>query len=308
MPGGRGTRVLVLITILLMSVAGSTGCLARRRVITRKGAPPGQQQRLLTARADDLLQRITDRHAAISTFNATVDMVPALGSADKGRITEYKDVRAYVLYRKPSDIRLIGLYPVVRNKAFDMVANGQQFRLYIPAKNRFVTGQNELGTPSPNKLENLRPQHFLEALLVQPIDPAREKVLLENLTDEDDATYILSTVETTGDALKLKRQIWFDRINLLMTRQLIFDVNGDILTDARYSDWQTYDHVLFPRQVTINRPKDEYGVVLTIVKMDINKPLADDRFVLQRPEGTQLQVVGSPAPAGNSAPEGKTTR
>lgn len=228
-------------------------------------------------------------------------MVPALGSADKGKITEYKDVRAYVLYRNPSDIRLIGLYPVVRNKAFDMVANGQRFNLYIPAKNRFVTGLNELGEPSPNKLENLRPQHFLEALLVQPIDPGREKVLLENLTDEDDATYILSTVETAGDKLRLKRQVWFDRLTLFMTRQLIFDARGDILTDARYSGWQTYDRILFPKQITINRPKDEYGVVLTIVKMDINKPIADDRFVLERPEGTQLQVVGPRAIEGSDS-------
>lgn len=300
MPAGRGTRVLALITFLLLSVAGSTGCLARRRVITRKGVASGQPQRLLTARAGDLLQRINDRYGAIQTFNATVDMVPALGSADKGKITEYKDVRAYILYRQPSDIRLIGLYPVVRNKAFDMVANGQRFQLYIPAKNRFVTGRNELGTPSANKLENLRPQHFLEALLVRPIDPARERVMLQNLTDEDDATYILSTVENNGDTLLLKRQIWFDRSNLFMTRQLIFDANGDILTDARYSGWQTYDRILFPKQITINRPKDEYGVVLTIVKMDINKPLADDRFVLERPEGTQLQVVGQPAAEGSN--------
>jgi hypothetical protein len=68
------------------------------------------------------------------SFSATVDMVPALGSSEKSKITEYKDVRGYILFRKPADIRIIGLYPVVRNKAFDMVSNGKDFRLYLPGQ------------------------------------------------------------------------------------------------------------------------------------------------------------------------------
>ena len=99
-------------------------------------------------------------------------MVPALGTAEKSKITEYKDVRAYILFRKPADIRLIGLYPVVRNKAFDMVSNGTDFKLYVPATNRFLVGTNEIEQPSTNKLENLRPQHFLDAMMVRPVDPA----------------------------------------------------------------------------------------------------------------------------------------
>jgi hypothetical protein len=125
-------------------------------------------------------------------------MVPALGSAEKSKITEYKDVRAYILFRKPGDIRLIGLYPVVRNKAFDMVSDGTDFKLYIPARNRFLVGRNEIDQPSQNKLENLRPQHFLEALLVRPIDARSDKVLLENFTDEDNAFYILHVVHVNG--------------------------------------------------------------------------------------------------------------
>ena len=100
-------------------------------------------------------------------------MTPALGSAEKSKITEYKDVRGYILFRKPADIRIIGLYPVVRNKAFDMVSNGKDFRLYLPSSNRFIVGSNELVAHSKNKIENLRPQHFLEALMVAPMQPEK---------------------------------------------------------------------------------------------------------------------------------------
>lgn len=279
--------------LLVLTAAISTSCLARRRAINnRKGGQTAQA--LLTADSKSLVQQISMRFNAIESFNATVDMVPALGNANKGKITEYKDVRAYILFRNPSDIRIIGTYPVVRSKAFDMVSDGSQFQLYIPSKNRFVQGRNQIEKPSANKLENLRPQHFLEALRVQPIDPNKEKILLENFTDEENAFYILQVIEMSVNGQpRLERQVWFDRLKLQMARQIIFDAAGDILTDARYSNWQSYDNVPFPKVIEINRPKDEYGVVITVVKMDINKQLTDDKFKLERPEGTELQIVGS---------------
>ena len=298
--GSAAAKVLYSCVLALLVVT-STSCLARRRLITRKGGQATQI--LLTTDKETLIREIARQYAAIESFNATVDMVPALGTANKGRITEYKDVRAYILFRKPADIRIIGLYPVVRNKAFDMVSNGSQFRLYIPAKNRFIQGANQLEIPSPNKLENLRPQHFLDALLVRPIDSSREKTIFENFTDEDNAVYILSTVtERPNGEVLLQRQLWFDRLRLQMVRQLIFDESGDILTDASYNDWQRYDKVLFPKSIEINRPKDEYGVVITVVKMDINKPLTSDKFDLEQPPGSELHVVGQkPDPTKGTA-------
>src|SRR5438876_786046 len=83
--------------------------------------------------------------------------------------------------------------------------------------------------------------------------------------DEDYAAYILTVVtHTPGGQPLLGRQLWFDRLRLQLVRQLIFDASGDILTDARYSDWQVYENVPFPKTIDINRPKDEYGVVLTV--------------------------------------------
>ena len=215
------------------------------------------------------------------------------GPPKRVKITEYKDVRGYILFRKPEHIRIIGLYPVVRNKAFDMVSDGSTFRLYIPAKNRFVTGRNELTVLSKNKLENLRPQHFLEALMVRPWDSQNEKVVLQNLTDEDNAAYILHFLAPKPDGdLSLRRQVWFSRLNLRIARELIFDPDGNILTDARYSDWQEYDRVPFPKRIDITRPRDEYALVLTLVKMDINKNVEAAKFQLEQPPGSVLQALG----------------
>src|SRR5580704_10841378 len=160
-------RARALPLLLCLSALAFSSCVVRRRLITRKGAKAVPV--LLTSDKQTLIARIAHEYQAVQSFSATVDMTPALGSSEKSKITEYKDVRGYILFRKAADIRIIGLYPVVRNKAFDMVSNGTDFRLYLPAKNRFVTGSNELIGRSPNKIENLRPQHFLEALLIAPM-------------------------------------------------------------------------------------------------------------------------------------------
>jgi outer membrane lipoprotein-sorting protein len=300
-------RAPAAILLLCVIPLGLSSCLARRRAFARSGGKPTQP--LLVADQSTLVGIIAKQYEAIHDFNATVDMVPALGSTEKSKITEYKDVRAFILFRKPGNIRLIGLYPVVRNKAFDMVSDGTSFKLYVPVRNRFLVGRNEVDQPSENKLENLRPQHFLEALLVRPVDANRDKLLLENFTDEDNAFYVLHVVRVNGGGeLQLARTIWFNRYNLTMARQLIFDAAGNILTDARYAQWQPYDNVAFPKHIEINRPRDEYAVVIDIVKMDINKGVSDDKFVLDQPEGTTLQVVGqapAPAPAKPAPPRRK---
>ena len=61
----------------------------------------------------------------------------------------------------------------MRNRAFDMVSNGDRFKLSIPPKNRFITGKNQLTKISDNPLENLRPQVIYEALLMPAIDDER---------------------------------------------------------------------------------------------------------------------------------------
>jgi outer membrane lipoprotein-sorting protein len=295
-------RLPAAILVICLLCLALSSCLARRRLITRKATNGKTPPNLQVASEQTLIDSLARQYNAVHDFSATVDMTPALGSAEKSQITEYKDVTAYILFRKPADIRLIGLYPVVRSKAFDMVSDGSSFKLYLPSRNVILTGQNDVVKPSANKMENLRPQYFLDAMMVRPIDVKNNKVVMLNLTDEDGAYYILQEIyERTNGQLVVRRAIWFNRLDLLLARQLIFDDAGNILTDVRYSEWKPWDNVPFPKHIDFNRPHDEIGVVIDIVKMDINKGVSDDKFVLQQPEGIKLQVVGQP-PA--KAPEG----
>lgn len=291
-------RVPAILLVCLIS-CGLSSCFARRRLITRKATGGKAAQNLLVADQASLVESIATHYNAVHDFSATVDMTPALGTAEKSQITEYKDVTGYILFRKPALIHIIGLYPIIRSKAFDMASNGTSFELYIPSRDVFLKGTNTISKPSTNKIENLRPQFFLDAMLVHPVDAKNNKILTTNMTDEDGAYYIVHEIrEGANGDLQMHRALWFNRLDLLLARQLIFDAAGNILTDARYREWKPWDNVAFPKHIDFNRPQDAIGVVLDIVKMDINKGVPDDKFVLTQPEGSKLQIMGEPQGPG----------
>ena len=279
------TAIICLLCIALSS------CLIRRRVVTRQGKKDTRP--LLTATKDELLQKIQTTFNQVQSFSATLDMTPALGSVYTGEITEFPDVRGYVLFRKPDDIRIIGLDPVIRTKAFDMVSTGETFHLLLPSKNRFIEGRNDLPPTSKNKLENLRPSAFLQAMLVHPPDTASEIAVLEDDTDEEHALYILLILKKDGDQLWLHRAIYFNRLDLEILRQKTFDERTLTVSDTRYSGWSPIEGVNFPSTIDINRPEDGYGVVMKLVNMKMNTPeVTAEKFELNKPEGAQVQILG----------------
>ena len=52
---------------------------------------------------------------------------------------------------------------MVAKNIFDMVSDGQTFRIFIPSKNQFLVGSNALDRTAKSPIENLRPQHILDA-------------------------------------------------------------------------------------------------------------------------------------------------
>jgi outer membrane lipoprotein-sorting protein len=287
-------RVPVALALILGLTSGS--CLYTKRVILRHGkkVTAATAPKLLTATRDELSARIANLYNAINSFQATVDMTPSIGSVYTGEITEIKDVRAYVLFRKPAWIRILGLYPVVRTKAFDMVSDGTAFKVFLPSKNLFEQGANAAPRTSKNKLENLRPEDFLSSMLIRPAEPG-ETASSVDFVDEDNALSVLFFIRKApnGDPT-IVRGVWFDRIDLSIVRQTVYDESGALVSDTRYSKWQPYNGVMFPAHIDINREKDGYGVALDVIDMQTNLNLTDDKFLLNQPEGSQLQVIGAP--------------
>jgi hypothetical protein len=248
-------------------------------------------------------------------MQATVDIDTTVGGVKKGKVTDYQEIRGYVLARKPAMLRMIGLMPIVRNKAFDMVSDGQGFKLWIPPKNRFILGRNDVETPNPTQpLENLRPQHIYDALLLRRIDPANEIAVLENDTEivteakshkVSRAEYVIDVIRKADQGWLLSRKIIFSRLDLLPHRELQYDDVGNVTTNTLYWNYKKDDNgIEFPWQIEIARPQEEYDITLNIVKLDLNQPLADDKFILEQPPGAEVVHLDKPATQSSSMSRG----
>lgn len=293
-------RSVVFIILLFFVVLPTTGCLLRSHTIEQRS----NGQPLKTASQSELIEYVNTEAARIHTMRATVDIDASVGGVKKGKVTDYQEIRGYVLARKPAMLRMQGLLPVVRSKAFDMVSNGSTFKLWIPPKNRFIEGRNDVQTHNvAQPLENMRPQQIYDALLLPQIDQQNEFAFMENGTQDvkdnkghtiEQGTYILYIVDGEGKAKHLARKIIFSRIDLLPHQQVIFDENGNVVTDVHYQGYKDFDGLNFPAQIEIWRPQEEYDITLNIVKLELNLSLADDQFQLQQPAGAQVLHLDQP--------------
>jgi outer membrane lipoprotein-sorting protein len=297
--------------LVLLAVLPLTGCLFR----SRKVEQPVNPVQLKTATQQELIDYINTQAAKIQSMQATVDIDTTVGGVKKGKVTDYQEIRGYVLARKPAMLRMIGLMPIVRNKAFDMVSDGQRFKLWIPTKNRFVVGRNDVESNNPTQpLENLRPQHIYDALLLRRIDPQNEIAVLENdteiVTDAKShkvsrAEYIIDVIHKDDHGWVLSRKLIFSRVDLLPHRQLIYDTQGNVSTNTLYWNYKKDDNgIEFPWQIEIARPQEEYDITLNIVKLDLNQPLADDKFELEQPPGAEVVHLDKSEAHSASAPQG----
>jgi outer membrane lipoprotein-sorting protein len=286
--------------LALLALMPLTGCLFRSHRVERQISSTLLQQ----ATRDQLVAQIKAHADQIQTLDANVDIFPSVGGSKKGLITDYQNISGYVLLRKPAMLRMIGLFPVVRNRAFDMVSDGQTFRLSIPPKNKFIVGRNDIVHPQHPGFENLRPQFILDALLVRPVDPQNEIPVIEEGMESaldpkshkhvEVPTYIITVIRSGADGWFLSRKITFSRQDLLPHRQVIYDNSGSVVTDANYEQFTDYNGVSFPARIGISRPQEEYSIVLEVVRLKINEPLTDQQFVLQQPAGAQVVRLDLP--------------
>ncbi len=301
--------------LALLALVSLTGCLFRTHKVERRVSTGALKE----ASLEELIGYVNAEAAKVRTMSATVDIAPAIGGAKRGKVTEIQEMRGYVLVRKPNQLRMIGLFPILRNTAFDMVSNGEDFRLSIPAQNRFVIGANQVGRPSDKPLENLRPQHIFDALFLQEIDPREEIVFVEGATevahdpatkkDVEVPTYLVTVLRRDGEAWKIRRKIVFSRTDLLPHRQIVYDRYSNVATEAEYEQFTEYDGLMFPSAIRIRRPQEEYAIQLFIVKLKLNSPLSDSQFVLEQPAGSELQRLDAPPEPGQttaSKPDQKT--
>ena len=283
---------------MLCLVPALSGCVTRTHAVRRVRSAPIVYESPLAV----LLKGLDARYESIQTMNATVEIVASTGGGKTGEIKEFPSFSGYIFLRKPEQLRVLLLVPVLRSKALDMVSDGKTFKLLIPPRNKAIVGSNSVTKPSANGLENLRPYVFLDSMLVKGPDPNQivARTLDTRIVEPTDKTkdlieepdYDLEVLgKPDGQVVQAERVIHISRENLLPYRQDVYDTSGQIVTRATYSNYQKYGTIDFPSKILIERPADQYALTLTFTKVTFNEKLEEDTFELKIPETVPVQQM-----------------
>lgn len=284
-------KLRIIIALLLFIQAG---CISRKRVVPT-------EQRPLPARTvsrDDLLSGLEEKSKQVRTLQATVALDASGGALTTGVLTEYRQTKGYILVDRPSHIRIKAQAPLALATVFDMVSDGNQYRVSIPIKNKFIIGNaNSRGTEK-NPILNLRPQHIVNALFVDVmpyLSNEQVRSTLEEAAEGRRSYYVFTFINVAERAAQIIEKLWIDRTDLQVTRKQIFGKDGKVDTDVQYSGYQRQGDVAFPSVILIQRPNDDYSLKITFQKTSVNEKLTDDAFILERPQGAELvqQAEGS---------------
>ena len=306
-------RRIVWLASSAVVLASALGCAVSQKTVVKPSQAPAALQ---TATKADLIDSYNRQAQAIQSLNAGVTMKLIAGSAYSGAIEQYHDVNGFILASRPANIRVIGQAPVVGKNIFDMVSDGSTFSIYIPSKNKFIVGPADLERRGGKPIENLRPQHLVDALF-WPAITDHVPVLFEEASEGAAHFYVLTVVrpetpqpassasaagsadtgqqgspQLSASNWEIAQKIWFDRTDLRVARIENYGSGGKVVSDVTYADWQPAGSTTYPRQIAVARPSEDYQLQIAIKKITVNEPIAADRFSLPQPSGTDLVRVG----------------
>jgi outer membrane lipoprotein-sorting protein len=283
-------------TVLIGLAPALTGCLSHTRIVPRVQSAPV----VLDATLPQLTSQVNASYDAIQSMRADVEIIATTGGPRQGIEKDSVSFSGYIFIRKPLDLRVILLVPLLGSRAMDMVSNGSTWKLYIPTRNRALIGTSAVTTPSKNGLENIRPAVFFDSLLVRGTSPGEIVSLTSDTrtipainTKSDpieEPDYNLQMLQQpTGTEAHTLRIVHISRTDLLPYQQDIFDQSGNVVTRAFYSNYQKFGDTKFPSKIVIKRPLDQYSLTITIGKLVVNQKLDNDQFELKIPDAVPVE-------------------
>ena len=269
-----------------------SGCRVKRTI--NLPVPP-QIVNAKVATREELLA-ILDRYSRITSLScASMKVTATLGSAETGKIEEYRSAPGYILLQRPDRIRLVIQNPITRTSLLDISSVGDDFWAYYVRNRQFLIGKNsvrELEIPGEKHdiRFGLRPIHIYDAILLQamPTDLADVSVSVKEDQDVQAKYYVLSIVRRRASPWdQAIRDIWIERSTLSPARQVIYDDDGRVASRVFYLK-MTSGIPPLPLSMRVERPLDDYAMDMEFKSWNLAPSLPANAFTLTPPEGVQV--------------------
>lgn len=258
--------------------------------ISRVAAPTSYRQ-AQTATAVELVELINRRYAAIDSLKAGRLKVEFTGgSIEKGYLKQYPTAKGHLIAQSPDAVYMNILNPVTSSTVVTMASAKGRFQIWVPRENKYLTGSTDLQGGSDNPLYNVRPDHLLQAILIEPI-PLNASDGVHFVQEAQDAAgkyYVIHVAQLGATSAScLRRQLWIDRADLRLVRQNHYDC-GKLSSTVQYGDTVEVGTWLLSRRITLRRLQEHYQLRLQLGDgVGINQVLKAEMFDVPRPRGAE---------------------
>jgi outer membrane lipoprotein-sorting protein len=278
---------------LILLLGLGCGAVKEKKVIV---APPSYAQ-AKTATPQELVLLLNERYAGVKSVTVRRCEVEFTGgSIDDGYLEKYRKANGLLIAQSPDSIFVNILNPLTNSTVVVMASRNEQFQIWIPSKNTFVTGQTDVTPEQDNPIYNVRPSHIMEGILVEPI-PLNDPKYRYFVVEEEDGQYryyvlgVFQLKENSSDS-DLLRRIWIERSTMRLKKQQYYD-GAEVVSTINYDDAVELGGSLLNARIGIQRPRDRYAIEFRMepenIKLD--RELKPDAFEIRQPAGAEVIIV-----------------
>ena len=286
-PPAAASAGRALLAILMLALLPA-GCRKVIKTKVRVEKAPVQRQ-ILHSTLPDLVQRVNSSYAGVESLVAKMSLELQGDVPDENYYERYRKTPAQLIAQRPDSIRINVQNPLTRTTIVAMASSRARFQIWAPTKNKFVTGSTDLERNHDNPIYNVRPEHVLPAILIEPLpaEPSAGVFLIEE-TDARSKYYVIHELYS-GD-LRLKRRLWMERSKLELVRQDYYDTEGGVASSIRYSAPVAAGQAVVNTGIVLERSRDRYTLRLQLdpKSLKTGRQLEERHFDLPVPPGAEL--------------------
>jgi outer membrane lipoprotein-sorting protein len=206
-----------------------------------------------------------------------------------------------MLVNRPGDIHIHLNAPFLKTTLADMVSDGREYKVWSPLNNNFYIGKADepiqLGKVD---LQLPPPKDIASALFVDisPYldNPGKYKLVQTETVRGQRSYYVMTVVDVEDSSIQAHalEEIWIDRTNMEIARQMMYGKEGVLLTDTDFSGYASSGESLFPKVVQIHRPVEDVNLTIKFERAESNVDLPAEYFQLLQPDGSELVHMSGP--------------